>query len=68
MTSGASSISRTVKEQLQAGRFVARVLAVFERACNLITPDGDVMALVTRNRRRAVQCRAGWQVGILCQN
>jgi hypothetical protein len=40
------SISRTVRERLDAGRFDARVLAVFDRACNLVTPDGNVLALV----------------------
>ena len=49
MTTGtvAHSISRPVRERLRQGRSVARVLAVFERACDLITPDGDVIALVT---------------------
>lgn len=44
----ARSISRPAKEQLrrwQTGRFDARVLAVFERACDLVAPDG-VVALV----------------------
>jgi len=31
---------------MDAGQFKARVLAVFDRACDLITPDGDVVALV----------------------
>ena len=43
----ALSVSRTVRERLDAGRFDARVLAVFERACNLVTPDGDVVTLAT---------------------
>jgi hypothetical protein len=43
----ARSISRPVRERLRQGRFVARVLAVFERACDLVTHDGDVVALVT---------------------
>jgi hypothetical protein len=43
----ARSISRPVRERLRQGRSVARVLAVFERACDLITPGGDVIALVT---------------------
>ncbi len=42
----ALSISRPVQEQLLGGHFVARALGVFERACNLVAPDGDVMALV----------------------
>jgi hypothetical protein len=47
----ARSISRPVRERLhrsRAGqrRFEARVLAVFERACDLVTPDGEVVALV----------------------
>ena len=45
----ARSISRPVREQLnrlQESRSAARVLAVFERACDLITRDGDVVALV----------------------
>jgi hypothetical protein len=41
----ALSISRAVRERLDAGRFDARVLAVFDRACNLVTPDGDVVTL-----------------------
>jgi hypothetical protein len=46
----ARSISRPVRERLyrpQEGRSAARLLAVFERACDLITQDGDVLALVT---------------------
>ena len=46
----ARSISRPVRERLyllREGRPTARVLAVFERACDLITQDGDVLALVT---------------------
>jgi hypothetical protein len=42
----ALSISRAVRERLDAGRFDARVLAVFDRACNLVTQDGDVVTLV----------------------
>ena len=42
----ARSISRPVSEWLRAGRFDARVMAVFERACDLVTPDGEVVALV----------------------
>jgi hypothetical protein len=45
----ARSISRPVCEwlhRLYKGRFDARVLAVFERACDLVTPDGAVVALV----------------------
>lgn len=33
--------------RLQKGPFAARVRAVFERACDLVTRDGDVVALVT---------------------
>jgi len=42
----ARSISRPVRERLQRGPFSARVLAAFEHACNLVTTDGDVVALV----------------------
>jgi hypothetical protein len=42
----ALSISRTVGEWLNQERFAAQALAVFEHACNLITGDGDVIALV----------------------
>lgn len=40
------SISRPIWERIQGRPFVGRVLAVFERACNLVTSDGDVVALV----------------------
>jgi hypothetical protein len=46
----ARSISRPVRERLHRScrdRFDARVLAVFERACDLVTNDGDVIALVS---------------------
>ncbi len=43
----ARSISRPVWERLQARLPPARVLAVFERACDLATAGGDVIALVT---------------------
>jgi len=49
----AHSISQPVRERLcqlhrsQGGRFGARVLGIFERACDLVTDDGDVVALVT---------------------
>jgi hypothetical protein len=46
----ARSISRPVRERLHRScqdRFDARVLAVFERACELVTHDGDVVALVS---------------------
>ncbi|HIP96496.1 MAG TPA: DUF2877 domain-containing protein, partial [Anaerolineae bacterium] len=43
----ARSISRPVRERLQQGSFVARLLAVFDHACDLVTPDGGVVALVT---------------------
>jgi hypothetical protein len=45
----ARSVSRPAKERLcglQAGRSDTRVLAVFERACGLVTHDGGVVALV----------------------
>jgi hypothetical protein len=45
----ARSVSRPAKERLcglQARRFGARVLAVFESACGLVTHDGGVVALV----------------------
>jgi hypothetical protein len=42
----ALSISRPVRERLDAGGFDAQVLAVFDRACNLVTQDGDVVTLV----------------------
>jgi hypothetical protein len=43
----ARSISRPVNERLRRGQLAARVLAVFEHACDLVTPDGEVVALVT---------------------
>ncbi|UCC65413.1 MAG: DUF2877 domain-containing protein [Anaerolineae bacterium] len=43
----ARSISRPVRERLDRGRCIAHVLAIFEHACDLLTPDGDVLALVT---------------------
>ncbi|MGD9099779.1 MAG: DUF2877 domain-containing protein [Anaerolineae bacterium] len=43
----ARSISRPLRERLRQRPFVARVLAVFARACNLLTHDGQVVALVT---------------------
>lgn len=42
----ARSISRPVRERLRREAFVAQALAVFERACNLLTPEGEVLALV----------------------
>jgi hypothetical protein len=42
----ALSISRRVWMLLQGGMFRARVLAVFERACDLLTADGHLLALV----------------------
>lgn len=42
----ARSISRPVREQLEYKPFAAHVLAVFDQACNLVTPDGNVIALV----------------------
>jgi hypothetical protein len=46
----ARSISRPVRERLHRScqsHFDARVLAVFQRACDLVTHDGDVIALVS---------------------
>ena len=45
----AHSISRPVQERLQrmeGGQFAGQVLAGFDRACDLVTDDGDVVALV----------------------
>ena len=42
----ALSISRRVWPQLQGKTLCARVLGVFERACSLLTDDGDILALV----------------------
>lgn len=42
----ARSVSRPVWERVWDEPFTARVLAVFDRACNLITPDSHVAALV----------------------
>jgi len=43
----ALSISRSVRARLERPPFKARVLAVFDRACDLVTTEGDVIALVT---------------------
>lgn len=43
----AKSISRSVRRALSAELIPLRVLAVFEHAWDLITPDGRVMTLVT---------------------
>jgi hypothetical protein len=43
---GARSVSRQVREWLGEGPAVGRVLAVHRRACNLVTEQGDVIALV----------------------
>ena len=40
------SASRQVQEWLDRGPLSARVLAAFEQVCNLVTSDGDVIALV----------------------
>jgi hypothetical protein len=45
----ARSISRSIRELLRQTPFVAHVLAVFDHACDLATPDGDVITLVTRH-------------------
>jgi Protein of unknown function (DUF2877) len=42
----ARSISRPIREQLERKPFAAHVLAVFDQACDLVTPDGNVIALV----------------------
>lgn len=42
----AQSISRSVRAHLLKTGFTAQVLGVFQRACNLVTPGGDVIALV----------------------
>ncbi len=42
----ARSVSHPVQDLLQETS-VARVLAVFEHACDLVTPQGDLVALVT---------------------
>jgi len=47
MHATARSISRPVQERLLEQPFAARVLAVFDRVCDLVTPAGDVVALVT---------------------
>ena len=39
-------MSRPVRELLFHEEFTAQVLGVFERACDLITPDGNVVTLV----------------------
>jgi len=47
MHATARSISRPVQERLLGQAFTARVLAVFYQVCDLVTPAGDVVALVT---------------------
>ncbi len=42
----ALSISRPIREQLAKACFSARVLTVFDHSCDLVTPGGDVIALV----------------------
>jgi len=42
----ARAVSRAVGEYLQGGARKARVLGVFERACDLIADDGEVIGLV----------------------
>ncbi len=42
----ARSISRRVWEQIEGETLVTRVLAVFDRACSLVTSDGTVATLV----------------------
>jgi len=44
----ARSISRPVHAVLRQGPFAALVFAIFDHACDLVTPDGDVIALVTQ--------------------
>ena len=43
----ARSISRAARTTLQRQWFSAHVLAVFDQACDLATPEGDVVALVS---------------------
>lgn len=43
----ARSISRPAAEALRRRPFTARVLASFDQACDLVTPGGDVIAVVT---------------------
>jgi hypothetical protein len=43
----ARSVSRPLRERLGRAPLAARVLAVFDRACDLVTPAGEVVALVT---------------------
>ena len=43
----ARSFSRPVREWLEGGPGAVHVLAVFERACDLVTSDGEVIALVS---------------------
>ena len=43
----ARSISRPAADTLQHTPFAARVLATFEQACDLVAPNGDVVAVVT---------------------
>jgi len=43
----ARSISRPVHAALRQGPFTAHVLAIFDHACDLVTPNGDVIAMVT---------------------
>ena len=42
----ACSISRPAHKLLQRALFTAHVLAVFDQACDLVTPDGNIIALV----------------------
>jgi len=42
----AHSMSRPIKQLFSGGEFAAQVLGVFERSCNLVTPEGEVVALV----------------------
>lgn len=42
----ARSISRPVWEQLSKGSFAAQVQAVFKHACTLVTPRGEMVAVV----------------------
>ena len=42
----ARSLSRPVKQLSLKGEFTAQVLGMFENACDLVTPAGDVVALV----------------------
>ena len=45
----AISISRSIRQGLDASSLPLQVLSIFDRACNLVAADGRVITLVTRN-------------------